>query len=260
MKRLTIILILLLVGIILSGCNSKIDLNNSKEYDYFLIGEDGYNLVIKTEDGIDKIGVVDNNARWLHSLSENHIFVENGKVYQCYTDDSIHITASSSGGFYETNISSEAKRINDIKEGINYLGEGMFECIYQTDPRKIMLYNAKSNTGYDIGTFIREYEPKDTTNGETWYDFAKFSDGYLIGYDGTYEDSHLKIISVTGTSYTLPIEKGEDLYSSVIWPGRNLANPNVIMPRNNDMILTQCKNGKFSFRGVEYNLTDYINK
>ena len=133
----------------------------------------------------------------------------------------------------------------------------MFACVYNDEPRKIILYNAKENTGFDPGKFVREVELRDGGNGKEGYYSALFSEGYLIGYDGNGEKDHLKVIHVSGKTYSLSLEKGETLYYYLMHAG-GIAGNTQIMPIDSKKMLTQCKNGKFSFRGVEYILNDLI--
>ena len=67
-----------------NGGEEEVRLPESDEYDEVLCSGGGYHIVLKLVDDFDgaydMVGVVDDKGDWIHELSANHPFIQNGRV------------------------------------------------------------------------------------------------------------------------------------------------------------------------------------
>ena len=180
--------IVLLSVVLLVGCSLEKPVSKelkSNEFDGVLSSGDGYNLVYKRVDNYDgaydMVGVVDDNGRWIHQLSKEHIFINK-------TDLQSRVNIQNGGG------TKMDTRIMGVKSSISYKGEGMF-VLSSRDSRNLTsvaddayIYNAKDNIGFHV---------------DKCYGFVfNFNNGYLVVRDLF---SGIKTIHCSGAVNTLNI-------------------------------------------------------
>lgn len=220
-----------LILVIMSACSEETtnksetkSLPQSDEFDGIVSSGDDYYLVLKVKDDQDYIGVVDENAKWIQPLTDAHIFINGTQVYRMQNTVPAEGTATLK------------MRIDDLKAGITYAGEGVFVCVSfrggggNTD---YVMYNAKDNLSFEVGQF--EWPSKvDVTQKVIGGGYAgtraQFSEGYLVGRVEDRGSTPIKIISTKGEVKTLSLT-----------------------PENGDIFdLSQFSGGSFSYGGTKY--------
>ena len=172
-----------------NGGEEEVRLPESDEYDEVLCSGGGYHIVLKLVDDFDgaydMVGVVDDKGDWIHELSANHPFIQNGRV--SVGDKYISVDNDSESRYQA--------RMMTIKNCMYYLGEGMFALHYAdrgSDPNYTM-YNAETGIGFDAGECGKSVlkNPFGYHCGSP----GEFHDGYLV----TRSDDLIKLVGSDGT-------------------------------------------------------------
>lgn len=167
------------VGLSACGGNKK-RMPVSGEFDDVLAYGDGYYLVIKKTGDRYMIGVTDADARWIQPLSEEHIFLREGK---------------------RGNIPEKEGKADMEAANIYYIEEGMFLMIRKEAERNCfdaVVYNARDN----IGFIVRQYGMCGNTypdNGpEQYRPPVCYKNGYWVILTGSGKRKEICIVDRCG--------------------------------------------------------------